>query len=365
MKKVSVILSAYNCEDHIEEAIRSILDQTYHNLELIIADDGSMDSTKTKIDSINDDRIKRFHNERNIGLLRTWNKLIPLTTGDYVTWQDGDDRSYNTRIEKLVAAMEADPSLALCGSNFCRPFLAWKSITTSNYPTSTSEIMRLIEGRIEVPFPGTRSMVRRDILLKFAPFREFFINNGWEDFDLFCQISEHHKVGNIPDVLYEYRYYPQSASKTKLDQITSRKVFIEDIGFFLADQRKANNGFDGLMPGGDSVGLIEFLKKIESRLQSDPRLPISRIVKNKISNKDFWAALKLIPKAIAVKPSILSSWFLLFLWGKSFIRSCINYIFQFITGNFQREYRSYHHHLQPPQRSSPLSKSILSVPTGT
>lgn len=346
MKLVSVIISAYNCEKYVEEAVRSILNQTYQHLEVVIADDGSTDGTMRIIDGIEDNRIVRHHNVKNMGLLRTWNKLIPLAKGEYITWQDADDRSYPTRIQKLVAALDNDPELVLCGSNICRPYPKWNNISTSNFPTESNKIKDLIANKVEVPFPGTRSIIRREVLCQFTPFREFYIKNGWEDFDLFCQVSEKYKVGNIPDVLYEYRYYPQSASKIKLDQITSRKVFIEEIGFFLAEQRKQNNGLDGLMPNGDKAGLELFLQKMEAKLEADRSLPYRRIVRNKCSNKDFIAALKIIPITIKIKPISLENWKLIIWWQYCFTRAIVQYLNELVTNKKINEYRRYNNNVQ-------------------
>lgn len=338
-------MSAYNCGEYIEEAIYSILNQSYPNFELIIADDGSTDNTKAIIDGIKDDRIIRYHNEVNIGLLHTWNKLIDKTTGYYVTWQDGDDISYPKRLEKLVAAMDGDSDLALCGSNYCRPFHNWHSLTTSDFPSDSDEIKRRIDAGEEVPFCGTRVLIKREVLGEVGKFREFYHKNGWEDFDLFCRIVEKHKTGNIPDVLYEYRYFPQSASKVKLSQITAKKIFIQDIGFYLAGQRKANNGLDGLMPGGDSAGLDTFLEKMNQRLKGDRSLGIRKIVKNRCSNKDFKAAVYLLPKAIAANPSKIENWTLILFWSKSFFRSCVKYILELVTGRSKHEYRRYRYNI--------------------
>ena len=65
---VSVIMPAFNAEAYIKEAIQSILDQTYPNFELLICDDGSSDKTVEVVDSFNDDRIKLFINNKNLGL---------------------------------------------------------------------------------------------------------------------------------------------------------------------------------------------------------------------------------------------------------------------------------------------------------
>src|SRR5262249_29917335 len=107
--KVSVVMSAFNAEAFIEEAIISILSQTYENVELVIADDGSMDNTRRVLDRLTDRRIRRYDNKENLGYLRTRNRLFRLTTGEFVTLQDADDISLPNRIENQVGAFLADP----------------------------------------------------------------------------------------------------------------------------------------------------------------------------------------------------------------------------------------------------------------
>ena len=64
---ISVIIPAYNVEKYINETLNSILNQTYQNFEILIADDRSSDRTKEIIDLYKDPRIKKFHNENNLG----------------------------------------------------------------------------------------------------------------------------------------------------------------------------------------------------------------------------------------------------------------------------------------------------------
>ena len=99
---VSVIMPTYNRENTIERAIKSILNQTYKNLELIIVDDGSKDQTIQKIEKIKDGRIKLIKLEKNMGANYARNCGLALATGDYITFQDSDDEAYITKIEKQL-----------------------------------------------------------------------------------------------------------------------------------------------------------------------------------------------------------------------------------------------------------------------
>ena len=101
---VSVIMSCYNSEESVEQSVESILNQTYENIEFLIMDDGSTDSTfeiLNEFAKINEN-IRIFKNENNIGLTKSLNLLINYSNGEFIARQDADDISLKTRIEKQM-----------------------------------------------------------------------------------------------------------------------------------------------------------------------------------------------------------------------------------------------------------------------
>ena len=104
---VSVIMSSYNSINTIEEAIESIINQTYKNLELLIMDDCSEDGSFEKIDYYKNKykNIKVFRNKKNLGLTKSLNLLIKNSSGEYIARQDADDLSFKKRIEEQVKEM--------------------------------------------------------------------------------------------------------------------------------------------------------------------------------------------------------------------------------------------------------------------
>ena len=101
---VSVLLSTYNSEATIEKSLISLLNQTYKNLEILIADDGSTDNTEEicKKFQLNDERILLFSNKKNIGLTKSLNSLAQKASGSLIARQDADDVSLPERIEKQI-----------------------------------------------------------------------------------------------------------------------------------------------------------------------------------------------------------------------------------------------------------------------
>ena len=105
---VSVLLSTYNSEESISESIDSLLSQTYKNLEILISDDGSTDSTKEicKKFQLKDERILFSSNKKNIGLTKSLNNLAQKASGSLIARHDADDISLPYRIEEQIEFMK-------------------------------------------------------------------------------------------------------------------------------------------------------------------------------------------------------------------------------------------------------------------
>lgn len=119
--KVSVILPTYNRAHTLEKSIRSVLEQTYKNLELIIVDDCSIDNTKELVSRIPDPRLKYLRNEINFGPSKSRNFGIKFSTGELIAFQDSDDEWYLHKLEKqvnLLANSEDDFAAVYCGMEF-------------------------------------------------------------------------------------------------------------------------------------------------------------------------------------------------------------------------------------------------------
>jgi len=116
---VSVIMSVYNSEKYVEESVRSIMKQSYSNLEVLIADDCSTDNSYEILLKLanEDSRIKIIKNEHNLKLAKTLNKLIKLAKGKYIARMDSDDIALPERIEKQVYFLENNYDIDFCGTN--------------------------------------------------------------------------------------------------------------------------------------------------------------------------------------------------------------------------------------------------------
>ena len=89
--KISIIIPTYNRGDLIERALKSVLEQDYHDLEVIIVDDCSTDHTEEVVKSLNDTRIKFIKHTHNQGANAARNTGIKAASGEYIAFQESDD----------------------------------------------------------------------------------------------------------------------------------------------------------------------------------------------------------------------------------------------------------------------------------
>ena len=212
---ISVIMPAYNAAEFIEEAIDSILNQTYSHLELLICDDGSNDETLKVIQSFKDDRIKLFQNIQNLGNLKTTNFLFEECKGDFITIQDADDYSLPNRLEILLNAFDSDIELEMVGTNYLAVSENKTPLFSGFLPRKDLQIRTIAEKEV-VPMLYASIMVRANLLKKVGGFRLFFNRLGYADFDWMARCMESsQRALNLRDVLYIYRKHTHSFTAKK------------------------------------------------------------------------------------------------------------------------------------------------------
>jgi len=233
MPKVSVVMSVYNGERYLREAVESILNQTFTDFEFIIIDDGSTDSTWQILTAyaMRDPRIVLIRNEKNVGLTKSLNKGLALARGEYIARQDADDVSLPQRLERQVAFLDNHAEFALVG---CRPLLIDKAGNTSSIkqvPTDWNVLRAAL--LIENVLCHGSVVLRRVCLETVGFYREFF--RAAQDYDLWLRIIEQYPVANLAEPLYRLREHPGSVNRVRwAEQVAFAQLALE-----LAEQRKS------------------------------------------------------------------------------------------------------------------------------
>lgn len=219
MAKVSVLIPTYNTkEEWLKESIQSILEQTFQDFEIIVLDDGSDNNLDAVIKSFNDDRIKFYQNEENLGVGKTRNKLIELATGEYIAFQDSDDISFPTRLEKQVRFL--DENTEFSGVSAWLETFPYKKVL-KNKPEP--KILDFIGG---CGFSQTCSMLRVADIKKYNLKYDDALSTS-EDYDLWSRCIEYIKLYNLQEVLLKYRRNPKSLVHTKKKEMVQADLAIK------------------------------------------------------------------------------------------------------------------------------------------
>lgn len=115
--KVSICIPTYNGSKFILDALNSVLNQDYQNLEIIVNDDCSSDDTLAIVKSIEDERIQIYSNEKNLGLVSNWNRTVSFATGEFVKLMCQDDVLCEKAISNQLAILKANPSASISIGN--------------------------------------------------------------------------------------------------------------------------------------------------------------------------------------------------------------------------------------------------------
>lgn len=211
MPRVSVVMPAYNAEKYIDEAIESILSQTFSDFEFIIINDGSSDNTKSIIQSFCDNRILYLENECNLGIVDTLNKGLKCATGKYIARMDADDIAMPERIEKQFYYMEHDVSIGVLGTG-TRIFGEGIQSRDTHSSLNSDKLKADLLFSTCICHPSV--MIRREVLdnyhIKYDP--RF---KGAEDYKLWWDIVQVSRIGCLPEPLHCYRIHPDQITQVK------------------------------------------------------------------------------------------------------------------------------------------------------
>jgi len=230
MPLISVLMPAYNSELYIAEAIESILNQTYQNIELIIFDDGSRDGTRRVIESFVDPRIIKILSDQNYGVVHARNDMIDKARGQYIALMDADDIADRFRLEKQLRSLEAG-ECDVCGSAQWVLDEASKKIKKSKDKYSDSDLRALLS--VYCGLCNSAMMGQADIFRRFKYDTSILTS---EDYYLWVQMAAAgYRFLNLHERLITYRRYPSQTSSVHLDKfklttIEVQKKYLELLG---------------------------------------------------------------------------------------------------------------------------------------
>lgn len=276
---VSVIIPAYNCEQTIQATLESVRKQSYSNLEVIVIDDGSRDSTVRSVASIaeQDTRINVF-SYSNAGPAVARNRGIEKSEGDFIAFLDADDLWSPEKISDQVTALQKHPQAGLAYSwidwiDEADQFLRHGSHIDAKGGVLSKLLLRNFIDN------GSNALVRRDVLDKIGQFDSTLPPS--EDWDMWLRIAAEYEFVCIPKVQVFYRILKTSLS-TNILKLSQANLKIIDSFFLSYPELKSTIGEQAY---ADKYRYFTF-KSIEG----EP------------SRQNGWLALRFFAKAISIEP---------------------------------------------------------------
>lgn len=222
--RVTVLMAVRNGGEHLEPSLRSVLDQTFEDFELLVVDDASTDGSVAIVEALGDPRVRLLRNETNIGQAASLNRGLAEARGELVARLDHDDECARDRLERQVAVLDAEPQVVLVGS--------WMTLVDADGATIGSQRGR-IRTRTEFLFWTLVSYVlighpsavyRRDAALALSGYDAAMAPT--EDKDLWRRMAlAGHDARIVEEELVRYRIHESQLSQVnaELQQSNDRR----------------------------------------------------------------------------------------------------------------------------------------------
>ena len=233
---VSIIIPTYNRRQSIGRSVRSVLNQTYQDFELIIVDDGSTDNTKELVADFNDERIRYVRHEGNKGEAAARNTGIKAARCDYIAYQDSDDEWLPEKLARQMELLEdASPEVGVIYTGFWKtenhrrtyiPF-SWVSRKNGNIHRE------LLKGNF---IGGPVTLIKKECFEKAGMFNEEIFH--LEDWELWLRISKYYHFKYIDEPLVIAHYHSDNVSSNHHAFIEALELVLEKYSDEFASDKK-------------------------------------------------------------------------------------------------------------------------------
>ena len=228
-------MPVYKTASYLQEAIDSMLSQSFSDFELIVLNDCSPDDAEDILNRYDDPRIVRYKGERNQGLANVLNVGMDMARGQYIARMDSDDISLPERFETQVNYLETHPDVDLCSCG-----MKLFGARNGSWVRDADPEMVKITALFFSPILHASSVWRRESFERFGlRFRQEMVPA--EDYDLWCRaLVKGLRMVNLPDCLYLYRIRPDQATenteRTSSKEIEVRRDFLRSVYSSLAEE---------------------------------------------------------------------------------------------------------------------------------
>jgi glycosyltransferase involved in cell wall biosynthesis len=216
--RVSVVMSVYNGERFLREAVESILNQTFTDFEFIIVDDASTDETPKILESFNDKRIKVVRNQEKKERSFSRNIAIGMAKGEFIAIMDADDISLPNRLSHEIDFMSSNKEIGVLGTRIEIIDEMGKKIEGISWHRGFPSEPEVINWYLlfETPIMHPSVMIRKSLLLETGGYSENDVLA--EDYELWIRMAKITRLANLDEELVLYRWHSANTSVLKRDK---------------------------------------------------------------------------------------------------------------------------------------------------
>lgn len=248
MPLISVLMLSFNHDRYISDAINSVLNQNFRDLELIIIDDCSSDNSRRIIEAHQKDdyRIKAFFHRKNMGMAKTANECILKATGKYISFLDSDDLWVKSKLEKQVAILNSNDNLIVWSEGEiinADGFPTNETFTQLNLASDAKKSGDIFEILLNHNYIFMSSLIfKRDFATKIMFDRRLKYLN---DQKFVAQLAKEHEFYYIEEPLVKYRVHGKNSILTdeknwSVDRINLSNFFLNEYGKQISKKTKAD-----------------------------------------------------------------------------------------------------------------------------
>lgn len=220
--RISILMPVFNADRYLEQSLRSILDQTFRDFELIAIDDGSTDETVNILNSFHDDRIVVVINESRLGLPESLNKGILLAKGEYIARMDADDIADERRLELQHRFLVDNPDAGIVSSKII--LIDGEGRTTGKWRREYSPEEIYYNLHFNNIIAHSTIMGKKSTFLEFKGYDSRY--DKIEDLHLWQRISKQYALVILPRYLLKIRVHAESVS---LKNLQAQQVLLDTL----------------------------------------------------------------------------------------------------------------------------------------
>ena len=234
---LSVVMPVRNAMPYLDQAVQSILAQTFRQFEFVIVDDGSTDGSWERLQqwAARDDRIRLVRSPFDPGPVTSSNYAVTLSRGELVARMDADDLAHPHRLERQLKTLAAGSDIVLVGT-------LWNAIDSSGKVIRSRDRSQIGSRKLRAPFCHGSILFRRAAFDMAGGYRDRCA--FWEDTDLYFRLAKLGRILVLPDALYAYRF---SNSSTRLTSNAVRVQQAVDLYFRCSDALASEQAYEDVL----------------------------------------------------------------------------------------------------------------------